>query len=373
MIFTGHKTYIDITISITWILHFLYLDPMLKPFVVTLGLCVLGMCLILDLYGADVKITLAPSLRAVDATGQELQRPNFIHPVEGEWELNRTALSELSRLKPLETAQNFVLSQDSLATKRRLPLMFGKKPYYVKDKDKDSTPEISPFINRTLGVCSLVGNSGILTGSKCGQKIDSGDFVIRFNMPPVCSPYLDDIGRRTDLVTTSRGRMNSKWGLLKSRTGQEKFLHHLHDQYGEDTFVVSAPFTIRRDIEVLLSISELLQSSNSSVVPLYISPIHVRQTLQAWRDLGLNLKGRINFSSGFYYTSVALELCDQVNIYGFWPFRTDREGRPVRYHYYKSVDNGGLSNSWHAMDKEFEKLLQLHNLGVLQLINGNCR
>ncbi|XP_035679137.1 alpha-N-acetylneuraminide alpha-2,8-sialyltransferase-like isoform X1 [Branchiostoma floridae] len=235
-------------------------------------------------------------------------------------------------------------------------------------------PQVSPFVNRTLGVCSLVGNSDILTGSKCGQKIDSGDFVIRFNMPPVCSPYLDDIGRRTDLVTTCRDRMNSKWGLLKSRAGREKFLNHLHDQYGQDTYIVSAPFTIRRDIEALLSISELLRSNNSSVVPLYISPTHARQTLQAWSDLGLDLnKGRINFSSGFYYTSVALELCDQVNIYGFWPFREDREGRPVRYHYYKSVDTGGLENSWHAMDKEFEKLLQLHKLGVLQLIHGNCR
>ncbi|XP_035679138.1 alpha-N-acetylneuraminide alpha-2,8-sialyltransferase-like isoform X2 [Branchiostoma floridae] len=193
-------------------------------------------------------------------------------------------------------------------------------------------------------------------------------------MPPVCSPYLDDIGRRTDLVTTCRDRMNSKWGLLKSRAGREKFLNHLHDQYGQDTYIVSAPFTIRRDIEALLSISELLRSNNSSVVPLYISPTHARQTLQAWSDLGLDLnKGRINFSSGFYYTSVALELCDQVNIYGFWPFREDREGRPVRYHYYKSVDTGGLENSWHAMDKEFEKLLQLHKLGVLQLIHGNCR
>ncbi|XP_078608621.1 alpha-N-acetylneuraminate alpha-2,8-sialyltransferase ST8SIA3-like [Branchiostoma floridae x Branchiostoma japonicum] len=211
--------------------------PTMKGFVITLGLGVLGTWLVLEFYGVDIEISPMPSRRA-NATDQELEKQDSAHPVEGEWQLNRTALSELrSQLKPLETAQNFVLSQYSLARKRKLPLMFeNTKSYYVQDKDKNNAPEVSPFVNRTLGVCSLVGNSGSLTGSKCGQKIDSGDFVIRFNMPPVCSPYLDDIGRRTDLVTTCRDRMNSKWGLLKSRAGREKFLNHLHDQYGQDTY-----------------------------------------------------------------------------------------------------------------------------------------
>ncbi|XP_078689013.1 alpha-2,8-sialyltransferase 8B-like [Branchiostoma floridae x Branchiostoma belcheri] len=351
---------------------------MLKGYVTTVGLGVLGMCLVLEFY-AGARITSAPPVRTRPARQEsQSQRQDFIHPVEKEWELNRTALLELRRrLKPLETAANFVLSQDSLAKKRKLPLMFErtrKRLYYVKEKHLNSMPQVSPFVNRSLGVCSLVGNSGILTGSKCGQKIDSGDFVIRFNMPPVCRPYLDDIGTRTDMVTAIRDRMRSKWGLMQTGTGKKKFLHHLHDQYGQDTFIVSAPFTVYKDIEALLNITEVLRSSNSSVVPLFISPIHVKQAIQTWGKLGLKLeKGKINFSSGFYYTSVALELCDQVNIYGFWPFRTDREGRPVRYHYYKSVDSGGLNNSWHEMDKEFEKLSQLHNQGVLQVITGNCR
>ncbi|XP_066296219.1 alpha-2,8-sialyltransferase 8F-like isoform X2 [Branchiostoma lanceolatum] len=329
----------------------------LKSFLtVCLALGVLGTCLILTVYHIDVNVV--SSKRAqVGATFGE------------------TRSVGRQNLKPLQTAKRFVLSQDTSAKKRRLPFVFRpKNSLYMKDDMFYTLPKVSPFSGRSLGVCSLVGNGGILTGSKCGEQIDSSDFVIRFNMAPVCPPYLDDIGRRTDMVTTSRDRMRSKFDSLKSHTGREKFVNHLHHQYGQDTYIVSAPFTVKGNIGSLLGIPEVLTSHNSSAVPLFINPSHAGTMLQTWRKLGLKLsEGETNFSSGFYYASVALELCDQVNMYGFWPFPEDREGRPVRYHYYKSVDSGGLNNRWHDMDKEFEKLLEFHNHGVLQLISGNCR
>ncbi|XP_066296211.1 CMP-N-acetylneuraminate-poly-alpha-2,8-sialyltransferase-like isoform X1 [Branchiostoma lanceolatum] len=364
----------------------------LKSFLtVCLALGVLGTCLILTVYHIDVNVV--SSKRAqVGATFGETRSVGSSQATPSErgeehqgqdpsntgqsWQMNKTALLQLRQnLKPLQTAKRFVLSQDTSAKKRRLPFVFRpKNSLYMKDDMFYTLPKVSPFSGRSLGVCSLVGNGGILTGSKCGEQIDSSDFVIRFNMAPVCPPYLDDIGRRTDMVTTSRDRMRSKFDSLKSHTGREKFVNHLHHQYGQDTYIVSAPFTVKGNIGSLLGIPEVLTSHNSSAVPLFINPSHAGTMLQTWRKLGLKLsEGETNFSSGFYYASVALELCDQVNMYGFWPFPEDREGRPVRYHYYKSVDSGGLNNRWHDMDKEFEKLLEFHNHGVLQLISGNCR
>ncbi|XP_078680735.1 CMP-N-acetylneuraminate-poly-alpha-2,8-sialyltransferase-like isoform X1 [Branchiostoma floridae x Branchiostoma belcheri] len=358
-----------------------------------LALGVLGSCLVLTVYSNDVNVI--PSKRAEfgaifgaswSATSSEAppserdeeQEEHNSSATGKEWQMNKTALLHLRQhLDPLQTAKTFVLSQEDSAKKRRVPFLFRpgpKESLYMKDDMYYSLPKVSPFSSRSLGVCSLVGNGGILTGSNCGDQIDSSDFVIRFNMAPVCPPYLDDIGRRTDFVTTSRDRMKSKFDSLKSHKGREKFVHHLHDQYGQDTYIVSAPFTIKSNLGSLLEIPEVLRSHNSSAVPLFINPSHAEKMLHVWRKLGLQLPdGETNFSSGFYYASVALELCDQVNMYGFWPFNEDREGRPVRYHYYKSVDMGGLSNHWHAMDKEFEKLLELHNRGVLQLISGTCR
>ncbi|XP_078599225.1 alpha-N-acetylneuraminide alpha-2,8-sialyltransferase-like [Branchiostoma floridae x Branchiostoma japonicum] len=364
----------------------------LKSFVITcLALGVLGTCLVLTAYQIDIDVIsskraqvgailgetwTAISSRATPSEREEEQQGQHSSNTGQSWQINKTALLHLRRhLNPLQTARSFVLSQDITAKKRRVPFVFSnKKSLYMKDGMYHSLPKVSPFSGRSLGVCSLVGNGGILTGSKCGEQIDSSDFVIRFNMAPVCQPYLDDIGRRTDLVTTSRDRMKSKFNSLNSRAGREKFVNHLHDQYGQDTYILSAPFTVRGNIGSLLGIPEVLTSHNSSAVALFINPSHVEKMLHIWRELGLDLsKGETNFSSGFYYASVALELCDQIHMYGFWPFREDREGRPVRYHYYKSLDLGGLNNRWHAMDKEYEKLLELHDHGVLQLISGNCR
>ncbi|XP_066286303.1 uncharacterized protein [Branchiostoma lanceolatum] len=44
-------------------------------------------------------------------------------------------------------------------------------------------PAITPI--RHYSTCALVGNSGILLNSSCGNKIDSNDFVIRFNLGPL--------------------------------------------------------------------------------------------------------------------------------------------------------------------------------------------
>ena len=72
-------------------------------------------------------------------------------------------------------------------------------------------------------------------------------------------------------------------------------------------------------------------------------------------------------STGFYFLSSALELCDRVHLYGFWPFKASPEGRDLRYHYFDDVE---LKS--HDMTTEFRTIVAMHQLGLLRLHVGNC-
>lgn len=49
--------------------------------------------------------------------------------------------------------------------------------------------------------CAIVGNSGILLDSECGDVIDSADYVIRNNMATTDERYAKDVGMRIDAMT----------------------------------------------------------------------------------------------------------------------------------------------------------------------------
>ena len=73
-------------------------------------------------------------------------------------------------------------------------------------------------------------------------------------------------------------------------------------------------------------------------------------------------------SSGFYFVNSALAMCDQVHVYGFWPFDTSIDGRRVQYHYFDDVP----FTKNHNMTTELRTIVAMHQLGLLRLHVGNC-
>ena len=67
--------------------------------------------------------------------------------------------------------------------------------------------------------------------------------------------------------------------------------------------------------------------------------------------------------------TLALSLCDETNLYGFWPFSRDLNLRPLKYHYYDDLD-GPLSV--HSFTEEFSTMLKMHKDGLLRMHLDQC-
>ncbi|OBS70169.1 hypothetical protein A6R68_01289 [Neotoma lepida] len=71
--------------------------------------------------------------------------------------------------------------------------------------------------------------------------------------------------------------------------------------------------------------------------------------------------------------TLATRFCNQIYLYGFWPFPLDQNQNPVKYHYYDSLKYGYTSQaSPHTMPLEFKALKSLHEQGALKLTVGQC-
>lgn len=71
--------------------------------------------------------------------------------------------------------------------------------------------------------------------------------------------------------------------------------------------------------------------------------------------------------------TMATRFCEEIHLYGFWPFPLDPQGRSVKYHYYDTLKYEYTSSSSpHTMPLEFRTLSALHRQGALRLHTGTC-
>ncbi|XP_077863026.1 CMP-N-acetylneuraminate-poly-alpha-2,8-sialyltransferase-like [Saccoglossus kowalevskii] len=67
----------------------------------------------------------------------------------------------------------------------------------------------------------------------------------------------------------------------------------------------------------------------------------------------------------------ALAFCENVNLYGFYPFTVDQEGKSIPFHYYDELKKETVSEM-HGWNEEFELLQTLHKNRILRLVTGKC-
>ncbi|XP_028825081.1 alpha-N-acetylgalactosaminide alpha-2,6-sialyltransferase 5-like [Denticeps clupeoides] len=181
--------------------------------------------------------------------------------------------------------------------------------------------------------CSLVTSSGHLTGSGRGHEIDSSECVIRMNDAPTARGYGQDVGRRTSLRVIAHSSMQR---VLRSS-------HELLNSSQDTVFIFWGPSSyMRRDGKGLVYNNLRLMNQVLPKLKVYIISW---QKMQQFDELFKRETGkdrRISnswLSTGWFTMTIALELCDRINIYGMVPpdFCPESQHPSVPYHYYEPM------------------------------------
>uniref|UniRef100_A0A3B4ALA0 Uncharacterized protein n=1 Tax=Periophthalmus magnuspinnatus TaxID=409849 RepID=A0A3B4ALA0_9GOBI len=238
-----------------------------------------------------------------------------------------------------------------------------KRERVVNEDLFSNIPKDIHFSNKILDTCAVVGNGGILVNSSCGEAIDSAQFVIRCNLPPLDKGFGKHVGRKTNIVTANPTIIVKKYGSLQHRRRQ--FVDDV-SIYGDSLMFLPA-FSFAFCTGLSMSALYTLEDFRSSVKAVFLNPEYLKSLDVFWRSQKLN--PRVRISSGFMMVSLALEICNNVDIYGFWPFAYHPHSfQPVTNHYYDDQK----ASSFHAMPAEFAYLIKLHNEGVLRVHLGEC-
>ncbi|XP_078660109.1 CMP-N-acetylneuraminate-poly-alpha-2,8-sialyltransferase-like [Branchiostoma floridae x Branchiostoma belcheri] len=225
-------------------------------------------------------------------------------------------------------------------------------------------PESSPLLGRHFRSCAVVGNSGILLGSRCGPQIDSADFVFRCNLPDL-EGFENDVGTKSNLTTMNPSVLPHEYkGYAKNSSIQKlefvRRLRLIHDQILHIPAFVSV--SGRKEVEF----TNRMILKHRLPIKLSYAPRHTSKRMQKlWNDSEFQPKRP---STGNILFALAACLCDQIHLYGFYPFAKDEKGRKIEYHYYGDVRN----HRKHNMTEEYRAFQRLHQRKALVLHTEPC-
>ncbi|XP_027601916.1 alpha-N-acetylgalactosaminide alpha-2,6-sialyltransferase 5 [Pipra filicauda] len=180
--------------------------------------------------------------------------------------------------------------------------------------------------------CALVTSSGHLLGGKQGDRIDEAECVIRMNDAPTRG-YGRDVGNKTSLRVIAHSSIQR---ILRNR-------HELLNMSHGAVFIFWGPSSyMRRDGKGL--VYNNLQLMNQILPRLKVYMISRHKMLQFddlfKRETGKDRKiSNTWLSTGWFTMTIALELCDRINVYGMVPpdFCRDPNHLSVPYHYYEPL------------------------------------
>ncbi|XP_019622217.1 PREDICTED: beta-galactoside alpha-2,6-sialyltransferase 2-like [Branchiostoma belcheri] len=221
--------------------------------------------------------------------------------------------------------------------------------------------------------CAVVGNSGILSKSGCGKAIDDHDFVIRINFPNL-KDYEKDVGEKTNLMVVGRHVLSVIYKCIKDK--QECFVLKRVDDldkaylYHPEALVELESQTARRPYKKITYVKKYVSAHKNVVNFLY----SMSSAPERIRELGRSLVERFpeNPSNGAIAYSLALTFCDEVDLYGFFPFKQYQD-KAVSQHYHTDPELGGDGFDEKALEQEWSYMRELESKGALKFYIDACK
>ncbi|XP_062381969.1 alpha-2,8-sialyltransferase 8E-like isoform X2 [Sardina pilchardus] len=226
----------------------------------------------------------------------------------------------------------------------------------------DMFPDDMPYSRSQFKRCAVVGNGGINLNSRCGKQIDSADFVFRCNIPPISDEYTADVGSRTDFVTINPSILVARFQKLEK--WRKPFYENL--QSYRNASIVLPAFHQKYNTDLSFRVKYALDDLGSPHGVVFFNPEYLLNVHRFWTLQGVRAK---RLSTGLMLVSIAMELCEEVHLYGFWSFDTNPAGDVINHHYYDNVKG---RPGFHAMPEELFNFLQMHARGILHLHTKPC-
>ncbi|XP_078457607.1 alpha-N-acetylneuraminide alpha-2,8-sialyltransferase [Lampetra fluviatilis] len=281
------------------------------------------------------------------------------------WKKNKTATTLFRQKieKCCDPLKSFALTQKNSPVGKKI--WFDGELFHWITVDNDTFglfPPHQPLGQKLLKRCAIVGNSAIMLDHGCGKDIDKADVIFRCNLPPITKQYEPDIGTKTHLVTANPSIIQIRYqNLLWSRRAFSESMR----AYGH-SFVYMPAFSMRAATESSLRVYHTLHDCHQNQTTVFANPSFLHSAGTFWTENGVRA---MRLSTGMFLVSAALGMCEDVHLYGFWPFSEDLSGRAISHHYYDDVPPLWY---YHAMPEEFEQLWMLHQRGILRMHLEQC-
>ncbi|XP_004703155.1 alpha-2,8-sialyltransferase 8E [Echinops telfairi] len=224
----------------------------------------------------------------------------------------------------------------------------------------EEVPEVV-MSNRMEAECDSLHTPGSCQAKDTAVHCISGGQG-RCNLPPISEKYSADVGVKTDVVTVNPSIITDRFHKLEK--WRRPFFRVL--QVYPNASVLLPAFYNTRNTDVSIRVKYVLDDFESPQAVYYFHPQYLVNVSRYWLSQGVRAK---RISTGLILVSAALELCQEVHLFGFWAFPMNPSGLYITHHYY---DNVKPRPGFHAMPSEIFNFLHLHSRGILRVHTGTC-